>query len=86
MTLRLKHHGLSGTGAWVSGEGFALRHEGSLDLAVAPSSRGRGLGGALGELAVAAPGALSAWSHGDHPAAAALARAAGGSPARGSCG
>ena len=74
VTLRLKNHGLSGTGAWVSGEGFALRHDGSLDLAVDPSSRGRGLGGALGDLAVAEPGPLTAWSHGDHPAAAALAR------------
>lgn len=74
VTLRLKHHGLAGTGAWVSGEGFALRHEGSLDLAVAPSARGRGLGTALGTLAVAEPGPLTAWSHGDHPAAAALAR------------
>jgi mycothiol synthase len=72
--LRLKHHGLSGTGAWVTGEGFALRHEGALDLAIDPSSRGRGLGGSLGELAVAEPGPLTAWSHGDHPAAAALAR------------
>jgi mycothiol synthase len=74
VTLRLKHHGLGGTGAWVTGEGFALRHEGSLDLAVDPTSRGRGLGGALGALAVAEPGPLTAWSHGDHPAAAALAR------------
>lgn len=74
VTLRLKHHGLAGTGAWVVPEAFALRHEGSLDLAVAPSSRGQGLGAALGALAVAEPGPLTAWSHGDHPAAAALAR------------
>jgi mycothiol synthase len=74
VALRLKHHGLAGAGAWVSGEGFALRHEGALDLAVDPSSRGKGVGGALGALAVAEPGPLTAWSHGDHPAAAALAR------------
>lgn len=74
VTLRLKNHGLAGTGAWVTGEGFALRHDGALDLAVAPADRGQGLGGALGALAVAEPGPLTAWSHGDHPAAAALAR------------
>lgn len=73
VTLRLKHHGLDGIGAWVSGDGFALRRGTELDLVVAPSARGGGLGAALGALAVAEPGALSAWSHGDHPAAGALA-------------
>jgi mycothiol synthase len=72
--LRLKHHGLAGTDAWVETEGFALRHDSSLDLAVAPVARGRGVGGRLAALAVAEPGELAAWSHGDHPAAAALAR------------
>ncbi|WP_141006100.1 mycothiol synthase [Nocardioides humi] len=71
--LRLKHHGLDGIGAWVAREGFALRRGTELDLAVAPADRGRGLGAALGALAVAEPGPLTAWSHGDHPAAAALA-------------
>lgn len=71
--LRLRHHGLAGLGAWVSEEAFALRRGSELDLAVAPAARGRGLGSALGELAVAEPGPLTAWSHGDHPAAAALA-------------
>ncbi|MBM7516596.1 mycothiol synthase [Nocardioides nitrophenolicus] len=74
VALRLKHHGLAGAGAWVSDQGFALRHDGELDLAVAPSARGHGLGASLGALAVAEPGPLTAWSHGDHPAAAALAR------------
>ncbi|WP_408898095.1 mycothiol synthase [Nocardioides sp. R1-1] len=71
--LRLRHHGLAGIGAWVSEEAFALRRGTELDLAVAPAARGRGLGAALGELAVTEPGLLTAWSHGDHPAAAALA-------------
>ncbi|GAA3530389.1 mycothiol synthase [Nocardioides daeguensis] len=74
VTLRLKHHGLAGTGAWVARDGFALRHDDALDLAVAPAARGRGLGAALGALALAEPGPLTAWSHGDHPGAAALAR------------
>ncbi len=71
--LRLKHHGLDGIGAWVADDGFALRRGSELDLAVAPEARGRGLGGSLLAPACAKPGPLSAWSHGDHPAAAALA-------------
>jgi mycothiol synthase len=73
VALRLKHHGLSGIDAWVTVDGFALRRGTELDLVVAPSARGGGLGTVLGTLAVAEPGALTAWSHGDHPAAAALA-------------
>ncbi len=50
-----------------------------LDLLVAPESRGRGLGTILGEAVVAlADGIpLTAWSHGDHPAARALAQRLG---------
>ena len=73
-TLRLKHDGLAGIGAWVSDDGFALRRGEELDLAVAPDARGRGVGATLGSAAVTDPGPLTAWSHGDHPAAAALAR------------
>lgn len=77
--LRLRHHGLEGSRLWlVSDSGFALvRHgEGAaqLDLAVAPSTRRCGFGGAL--LATVLDdldGPVGAWSHGDHPAAAALA-------------
>lgn len=75
--LRLKHHGLDGLDAWVTRDGFALRRGEDVDLAVAPEARGHGTGGALARLACAAPGALAAWSHGDHPAAVALARPLG---------
>ena len=80
--LRLKHHGLEATDAWVEEDGFALRHAGALDLAVAPVARGAGLGRRLAELATAAPGELTAWSHGDHPAARALAARLGMTRAR----
>ena len=72
--LRLRHRGLVGTALWVAGsDGFAWRHDGALDLVVAPASRGQGLGSALAAAAVPTTGDLSAWSHGNHPAAAALA-------------
>ncbi|MBD8868313.1 mycothiol synthase [Nocardioides donggukensis] len=69
--LRLRHHGLAGARLWLADDGFALLHDGSLELAVAPTARGRGLGSALA--AAAAGDAVRAWSHGDHPAAYALA-------------
>jgi mycothiol synthase len=82
--LELRHHGLANSALWVAGspvEGFAWVHDqrgtpepADLNLLVAPDSRGRGLGGLLGAAAVEGhTGALSAWSHGNHPAAAALA-------------
>jgi len=67
--LRLKNHGLADTSVWVEDHGFAMRHRGGLDLAVAPDSRGQGVGGRLAAAAAAGPGELTAWSHGDHPAA-----------------
>lgn len=78
--LRLKHHGLEDSALWLVGDsGFALTQTTpagtSLDAAVAPTSRGCGFGGGLVEAALAdTPGALDVWSHGDHPAAAALAK------------
>lgn len=78
--LRLKHHGLTGTRHRVVEGGFALLHEGEVDLAVAPDARSRGVGGLLAEALledVRPDEALTAWSHGDHPAAAALARRLG---------
>ncbi|TIC88513.1 mycothiol synthase [Nocardioides sp. GY 10113] len=80
--LLLKHHGISGIDAWVTSDGFALRHDGSLDVAVAPRAREHGLGGALAAAALAAPGPVTAWSHGDHPAARELAAVHGMARAR----
>jgi mycothiol synthase len=72
--LTLRHHGLAHSELWVAGaDGFAWRHDGALDLAVTPSARGRGVGGALAAAALAGDGPLTAWSHGNHPAAARLA-------------
>lgn len=77
-------HGLGDSALWMLGPpgdedgdgGFARLHDGALDVVVAPASRKRGLGGAL--LAAATghtgtSGPLTAWSHGNHPAAAVLA-------------
>ena len=70
--LRLKHDGLLHARLWLAGtDGFALVRHGHLDLVVAPAARAHGVGRALA--AEAAPHATDAWSHGDHPAAAALA-------------
>ena len=75
-TLRLKHHGLEGSRLWLAGtDGFALAHGAAVDLAVAPEARGAGLGRALAADAFAGDDPVTAWSHGDHPAAARLAAA-----------
>ena len=60
-------HGLQGTG----------RPE--LDLVVSPEARGQGIGTALARAMLAAVDGIpiTAWSHGNHPAAAALARRVG---------
>src|SRR5262245_18283830 len=86
-TLALRH-GLEGTSLWVAtdaGEvrGFAWLHGGALDLVVHPDARRQGLGRALLDAALdAAARDVTAWSHGNHPAAAALARATGFERAR----
>jgi len=73
-TLRLKHHGLADVAHWVAdGDGFALIRDAQLDLAVAPDARSHGIGGRLAEAALSTVGSVTAWSHGDHPAAARLA-------------
>jgi mycothiol synthase len=72
--LRVKHRGLADSALWLAGgDGFALAHAGSVDLAVAPGARGRGLGRELADQAFAGADPVTAWSHNDHPAAAALA-------------
>jgi mycothiol synthase len=61
--------------SWTRDGGFSLVIGDELTLVVRPEARGRGVATALlGELP---DGELSAWSHGDHPAAAALARSHG---------
>jgi mycothiol synthase len=77
--MALAHHGLRGHAFWAAGDdGFALLRGSALDLVVAPTARGAGLGGALAAAALAdEPAGLTAWSHADHPAAAALARRLG---------
>jgi mycothiol synthase len=73
-TLLLKHHGLEGLPHWLSGDdGFAFLHDAQLELAVAPAARGHGIGGRLADEALRDVAAVTAWSHGDHPAAARLA-------------
>ena len=56
--------------------GFALLHDGDLALAVHPDRRGRGVATALLR-ETSYDGALTAWSHGNHPAAARLAASHG---------
>ena len=75
--LALRHHP-ERVRRWESQHGFALDIGGELTLVVHPDARARGEGAALldGVLTEVA-GLLSAWSHGDHPAAAALAKRCG---------
>ncbi|HEU4337478.1 MAG TPA: mycothiol synthase [Nocardioides sp.] len=59
-------------------DAFALLHDGDLSLVVRPAARGRGLGSALLARAessydTGSATGLTAWSHGNHPAAARLA-------------
>ncbi len=70
----LRHHPET-VRSWQSEDGFALLIDDQLSLVVRPESRGRGVATAL--LAEVPSGEVSAWSHGDHPAAAALARSHG---------
>ncbi len=76
--LALRHHPER---VWsvVRDDGFAVVVDGDLSLVVHPEARGRGVGGSL--LADAMTDAprppVSAWSHGDHPAAAKLAAGQG---------
>ena len=74
--LALRHHPET-VRSWIRDEGFALLVGEELSLVVAPEFRGHGLGRSLLESALPASGVVRAWSHGDHPAAAALARSHG---------
>jgi mycothiol synthase len=86
--LSLRHRGLDDSSLWVFSKGadvvgFALaaeRGEGPVEvsLVVDPGARGQGVASALAAAVLAAySGAeMSAWSHGNHPAAARLAACA----------
>jgi mycothiol synthase len=72
-TWRALRHRPETVRSWTTDDGVALLIGDEMSLVVRPDARGRGVGGEL--LADALPaGPVSAWSHGDHPAAAALAR------------
>jgi len=75
--LALRHQGLAGSALWEARGGFAWVHDGALDLVVDPDARGLGTGTALAEAALPPQGPVTAWSHGNHPAAAALAARCG---------
>jgi mycothiol synthase len=71
-------HGLGSSVLWMLDDaggdgGFVWRHDSALDVVVAPAARRRGLGSALVAKGAADPGPLTAWSHGNHPAAEVLA-------------
>ncbi|HSV39423.1 MAG TPA: mycothiol synthase [Nocardioidaceae bacterium] len=72
--LGLIHHGLQDATLYVEGDGFAHVHDGNLHLVVSPGARRHGIGRALLQ---AAEGVATAWSHGDHPGARALAASHG---------
>lgn len=78
--LHLKNRGITHASLWLGylGDkpvGFALQIGPELNLVVAPSARGKGVGKALMAVLVEAnpDGGVSAWSHADHPWARALA-------------
>ncbi|WP_341924241.1 mycothiol synthase [Nocardioides psychrotolerans] len=74
----LRHHP-ERVRSWVEESGFALLIADEVTLVVSPEDRGRGVGRRLltQVLHTHGEGRLLAWSHGDHPAAAALAAAHG---------
>lgn len=78
--LRLRHRGLAGSTLWLArgpepAAGLAWCHDAEVELVVAPAVRRHGLGTGLADAVMArAPQRVTAWSHGHHPGAAALAR------------
>jgi mycothiol synthase len=76
-TLMTLHHHPDRAQSWGDDRGFGLLIGDELSLVVAPEDRGAGLGTRLLTEQSLPDGPLSAWSHGDHPAAAALAASHG---------
>lgn len=96
--LALRHHGLRDHALWIAfddssggpaGLALASPPPGSggpveVNLVVAPAARGGGVGRALAEAVLGAvgPAEVTAWSHGNHPAARRLASSLGFDPVR----
>jgi mycothiol synthase len=84
--LTLRHHP-GDVRSWTQDDAFALLTGRELTLVVHPDARGRGVGTRLldellADTDVDSDGDLAAWSHGNHPAAAALAASHGFMPVR----
>lgn len=79
--LTLRHRPAEAT-VWGDHRGAGLLVGSELSLMVLPNHRGAGLGTRLLAQAPLPDGVLTAWSHGDHPAAAALAASHGWDRAR----
>lgn len=79
--LALRHHPDRVTGK-VTDAGFALLNGEELSLVVDPAQRGRGYGDALASEVLNTAQDVTAWSHGDHPAARVLAQRHGFEPVR----
>lgn len=82
-SLELKHRGLRESRLAVAERGFAWQRGTTVVLAVHPADRERGVGARLLDAVMAADDiGYVAWSHGNHPAAAALAESRGWAKAR----
>lgn len=81
-TLLALRHRASDVAVWGDERGVGLLVGSELSLVVLPSERGAGLGARLLDAAPLPDRSVTAWSHGDHPAAAALAASRGWERAR----
>ena len=82
-TLLTLRHRPEAVRSWVEDDGFALLIGSELSLVVRPAARGRGMATRLLDAVLAETATpLTAWSHGNQPAAAALAGSHGFRPTR----